>query len=87
MFIQKRVCTFAAMTTKEQLEERHQKAIDNLKKVAKGKIYVHGLYKTAKIIAENLDLSTDTVINYVSGRTKDGFLTDAIAKEYKTLKL
>ncbi len=75
------------MTTKEELEQRHQKAIENLKKVSQPKIQKYNTMPCAYTVAANLGVSYQTVINYISGSAKDGFLTEAMAKEFKNLKL
>lgn len=71
------------MTSKENLKCRHEVAKAILKKVSEKVIGEHGLHISASIVAEATGVSPQTVINYLSGRTKDGFLTEAITKEYR----
>jgi hypothetical protein len=78
------------MTPKEQLEERHNKAIETLQKVAKPKVEKHTIMPCAYAIASKLGISAQTVINYYDRKNKnngDGFLTEAITKEFKNLVL
>lgn len=37
-------------------------------------------------IGSNLEITGQTVINYVNGEGKDGYLKDAILKEFKNFK-
>ena len=75
------------MTAKDKLDERHLLALKKLHKASERKIYIHGLVICANAIAPNLNISPQTVINYLSGRAKDGFTTEQITKEFKTLNL
>jgi len=73
------------MNAETQLKERHEVAVAALKSVAFPKIKKEGLKKQCKAVASNLGVSYQTVINYVYGMAKDGFLTEAITKEFKKL--
>ncbi len=75
------------MTAKEEFNKRHSKALSELQKAANPKSYQYGLLKCSNAIAANLGISFQTVINYVSGRAKDGYLTEAITKEFKQLQI
>ena len=75
------------MTAKEQLQKRHDEAAEKLKAVCQPKIEKHGRNACAKLICDNLGVSFQTVVNYTYGNAKDGFLTEAITKEFKSLKL
>lgn len=74
------------MTTKEQLKERHNEAVEKLKQVAIPKIETMGAKVACSKVATNVGVSYQTVANYVYGMAKDGFLTEAITKEFKNLK-
>ena len=75
------------MTSKEQLQRRHLKAVVSLQKVANPKVFQWGLMECAKAIAPKLEVTPQTVINYLSGRVKDGYLTESIAEEFKNLEI
>jgi len=77
---------FYAMTAKEELRKRHQKAIATLNKVAVPIIEKYGLNKSCTDIGRILGVSYQTVVNYVYGRVKDGYLCEAIIKEFKKIK-
>lgn len=66
-------------------KQRHKEAHSKLQKVALPVINKQGLNKTCRAIAAKLNVSDQTVINYVSGSCKDGFLTEAIAYEFQNL--
>ena len=80
------IITFVPMS-KDLLRKRHLDAVIKLQSVANPKVFLYGLMKCAKAIGDKLEITDQTVINYLSGRVKDGFLTEAIAKEFKALKL
>lgn len=80
------VSTFVFMTTKEEFQWKHLQAIAKLQKTAEKKVFLHGLVFCAQKIAPNLGVSSQTIINYLSGRTTDGYLTEAITKEFRILK-
>ena len=73
------------MDAKTELKKRHVTAAQLLQKTANPHTYVHGLVVCAAHVAGKLGVSTNTVLNYLSGRTKDGYLTEAITKEFKEL--
>ena len=78
------------MTPKEQLEQRHKKAIETLQKAAKSKVDKNGLMPCAYAIAAKLGVSAQTVINYYQGNNKlygDGFLTEIMTKEFRSLNI
>jgi len=77
--------TFDLMEAKKQLRQRHKEAVAELKKVAAPFINDNSLNQKAKAIEKNLGVSYQTVVNYVYGKTKDGFLTEAITKELQSL--
>ena len=74
------------MTAKQQLKERHEEAIEKLKSVALPKIEMLGLKKACELVAPNVGVSRQTVGNYVYGMAKDGFLTETLIREFKSLK-
>ncbi len=75
------------MNAKETLDLRHKKALQRLQVVSKGKVYKYGLVKCANAIAPILQVSPQTIMNNISGRSKDGFLVEAIIKEFKVLHI
>ena len=72
------------MEAKKQLKLRHKDSIIELKKAAAPYID-KGLNDAAKKIGKNIGVSFQTVVNYVYGKTKDGYLTEAITKEFLSL--
>jgi len=74
------------MTAKEDLKERHNLAAIKLKDTATPVIEKKGLLVSCSAIAKTLGVSYQTVVNYTYGRVKDGFLCEAIAKEFKKIK-
>ena len=74
------------MEPKKQLEVRHKEASAELKKVALPYIDNNTLNSVALKIGGILGVSFQTVVNYVYGKAKDGFLTEAISNEFKKLK-
>lgn len=75
------------MTSKEQLKKRHLRAVVQLQKVANPKVFKYGLMECGKAVGQKLEVSPQTVINYISGRVKDGYLTEAIAQEFENLTI
>ena len=73
------------MTAIDKLKIRHRAAVEKLKKVAAPKFDKYGILVCTKVISKNLDISDTTVMNYVGGRVKDGFLTEALIAEFKSL--
>lgn len=45
----------------------------------------YGKWKAFRIVANNLQVTSQTVENYVKGRCPDGFLIDAMTREFKKL--
>ena len=73
------------MKAKEELKERHLRAVERLNKAAQPKTNEYGLVSASTEVAKLLGISPNTVINYIMGKTKDGYLTEAITKEFKDL--
>ncbi len=71
------------MEAKKQLRQRHKKACVLLKKVASPHIENSTLNSEALKIGKRLGVSFQTVVNYVYGKSKDGYLTEAITKEFQ----
>lgn len=65
------------------IRTRHKEAHKELLKIANPVINKYGIVKSAGIVARRLLVSDQTVINYIYGRCKDGFLTEAIMHEYQ----
>ena len=74
------------MEPKKKLKVRHKEASAELKKVALPYIDNNTLNSVALKIGGILGVSFQTVVNYVYGKAKDGFLTEAISNEFKKLK-
>lgn len=67
------------------IKERHKEAHKKLTRIANPVIARKGLKHTCTHVGDRLDISFQTVINYLSGRCKDGFLTEAITNEFQNL--
>lgn len=80
------ILIFVSMSS-EKLRHRHLQAVVKLQTVANPKVFQYGLMQCAKAIAPKLDKTPQTIINYLSGRVTDGFLTEEITNEFKKLKL
>ena len=74
------------MNAKQELKQRHLQAVGVLQKTANPITSSEGLVKCSKIVSKNLGVSPQTVMNYLLGRGKDGYLTEAITTQFKTLK-
>lgn len=74
------------MEAEKKLKLRHEKASAELKKVAIKYIDNNTLNKEAEKIGKSLGVSFQTVVNYVYGKAKDGYLTDAITELFKSIK-
>jgi hypothetical protein len=68
-----------------QLQDLHNKANLELKKVSDPKIEKIGIISCSKIVAKHLNVSSQTIVNYILGTGKDGFLTQLIIAEFKKL--
>lgn len=75
------------MNSHTLLKERHNIANTKLKSIAIPKIEKYSLKTTTELVANNLCISAQTVVNYIYGRGKDGFLVEAIIKEFKEMKV
>ncbi len=75
------------MEAKLVFKQRHDMANDKLKLIAIPQIEKYSLKNATEAVADKLGISPQTVVNYTYGRGKDGFLTEAITKEFKSLKL
>jgi predicted transcriptional regulator len=73
------------MTALELLDKKREEMKEKMKKV------VLPTDRTATricwAIGENLNITGQTVINYVNGDIKDGYLAESIYNEFKRLKL
>lgn len=70
------------MEAKKQLKQRHKEACAELKKIALPFIDNGTLNEQARLIEKRLGISYQTVVNYVYGKAKDGYLTEAITQEF-----
>ena len=70
------------MTTLQELKARHKAAVKELQEISAPITKEKGLVLTSKQIAKNLSVSPQTIMNYIDGRGKDGYLTEAISKEF-----
>lgn len=73
------------MEAKKQLKQRHKDACSYLRKIANPYIDNNTLNAEALKIGKRLGVSFQTVVNYVYGKSKDGYLTEAITKEFEIL--
>lgn len=73
------------MEAKKQLRQRHKEACSQLKKIASPYIDNNTLNAQAITIGKRLGVSFQTVVNYVYGKSKDGYLTEAITNEFQSL--
>jgi len=73
------------MEAKKQLKQRHKTACIELRKVAAPYIDDNTLNAKSLVIGKNLGVSFQTVVNYVYGKSKDGYLTEAITKEFQSI--
>lgn len=71
------------MEAKKQLRQRHKEACLELKKAASPFIENETLNKVAIAIGKNVGVSFQTVVNYVYGKSKDGYLTEAMTQQFK----
>lgn len=75
------------MKAKQELKDRHISAVSALVKASKGKTKRYGLVRASYEVGKSLGVSPNTVINYLRGKSKDGYLTDAITSEFRTLQI
>lgn len=73
------------MEGKKQLKQRHKAASKELNRVASPYIENGSLNFEAIKIGKELGISFQTVVNYVYGKSKDGYLTEAITQEFLSL--
>jgi predicted transcriptional regulator len=71
------------MTTLDELKAKHKTIQKELKDVSLPITNEHGLVNTSTVVAKKLKVSPQTIMNYLSGRVKDGYLAEAIIQEYK----
>lgn len=69
----------------DKLNKRHKEATDRLNKTATPVIEKQGLVYSCSIVASKLEVSMPTVVNYVAGRGRDGFLIESMTEVFKTL--
>lgn len=70
------------MTSLQQYDFKHQEIKSKLLTVAKEKLNGE-VMKASTVIAKILEVSPQTVYNYLTGRIKDGYLAEAILRETK----
>ncbi len=75
------------MNAKEALKERHQRSIASLLKAAEKKTSQYGLVNSSYEVGKKVGVSSNTVINYLMGKGKDGYLREAITWEFKQLQI
>jgi len=68
-----------------KLQKRHHAANKEIVKLANILLENNPRSKIAGIVADELGLHINTIINYMHGRTSDGFTTEAIIEELKKL--
>lgn len=69
------------------LKQRHEETDNRLKAAAIGLINNSKLRDFAKKVSEKYGISGQTVINYVYGQGKDGYLKEAILSDLKKSRL
>ena len=74
-----------SMTALQELKVKHKDAIKALQEAALPKTKEKGLVALSEIVGKNLKKSPQTIMNYINGRGKDGYLTEAITKEFQSL--
>lgn len=73
------------MATGSELKQRHADIKNKLVKTATRICHDYPTIETCKSIAKAVNVSYTTVYNYSFGRIKDGYLAEAILKEYEKL--
>lgn len=68
------------------LKQRHKKAHNELRKIATKVLEGKESTPILSTIADKLDISSQTIYNYIGGRCKDGFLTESLTEEFKKMK-
>lgn len=68
-----------------KIQKRHNVANMRIKYLSNKILEDNPRSKIAGIIAEELDLHPNTVINYMYGNTSDGFTTEAIIEQLEKL--
>lgn len=79
------VYRFAPMTTLQNYDYKHETIKNKLLTVAKEKLNGE-VMKASTVIAKTLEISPQTVYNYLTGRIKDGYLAEAILREINHYK-
>lgn len=74
------------MVSKDKFKNRHKVALDKLQIVAFKKQRKGMNTQIAAEVGSKLGISGQTVLNYLNGNPKDGFLTEAITEEFKKLQ-
>lgn len=73
------------MKAKRDLQVRHKTAFKTLNELANAKTEKGKVIRIYGSVAKNLGISQSTVINYLAGRGKDGYLTDALIEQFQSL--
>jgi len=71
---------------KMTLKERHESAFKKLRIEANKKLTNREATQIAAKVGIGVGVSGQTVINYLNGKCKDGFITEALTAEFKKLK-
>ncbi len=74
------------MGSDEALKLRHTRATEKLKEVANRKLKSGSATQTAFVVGLKLGITGQTVLNYLNGNCRDGFLTEALTMEFRKLK-
>ncbi len=66
--------------------ERHQSIHDKIKKEYQRLLKLYSVKSFTDAIGDDLKISPITVINYIHGRIKDGYLAEDILSKLKKIK-
>lgn len=79
------VCYMKKLTSHELLKKRREDAFVRLRTIAKQKTTKGNITLSYVTVGGALRLTSQTVYNYVQGKGKDGFIVEALIKEFKKL--
>jgi len=74
------------MEALKELNDKHSVIKEKLATTAKAKISKGTIMAACTNVGRLLEISPQTVYNYITGNIKDGYLAEAILKEFKRLK-
>lgn len=74
------------MTVLENYKKKKSDIIIKLSELAVKKIGSGKTLEVCEMVGKNLNISGQSVYNYISGRVNDGYLAEAIYQEFKKIK-